>query len=135
MYLNGFRENDLAWLKTSASQREQMPAIRLIPDAPVEDKLADRRVVGFGYPLGSSKLHFSPGLDTGDTADWLQRGHILRNLFAPRMRVKLGNSGGPTFDFNGRNRGMLSARFDENGGNEHAVVLSMSRIRALLAAE
>ncbi len=51
------------------------------------------------------------------------------------MRVKLGNSGGPLLDFNGRNRGIVTARFDESGGDEHAVVLPMPRVRALLTAE
>ncbi len=54
-----FPEIDVAWLKTSATQREQMPPIKLVPDAPIEDSLVERRVVGFGYPLGDAKLHFS----------------------------------------------------------------------------
>ena len=134
-----FPDEDLVWLKTSALQREQMPATRLVPDAPAEPTIQDRRVVGFGHPLGNAKLHFSPGIDTKDTVDvpanLFGSGVKFENLFAPRMRVKLGVSGGPIYDFEGRNRGMLKARFDINGGDEHAVVVQMSRIRARLSSD
>jgi hypothetical protein len=104
---------DTALVRTS----EDLPASPLALAGP--DETAPGTAVGvLGYPLGDASLRTALTRITSVTESAVVNDHPTQNLVVVDETLRLGMSGGPALDAEGRVRGMVVAQIPGRGGRD-----------------